>query len=281
MHKISLVPDTNVLISNLDVIQQIHSHGFAFMCTLNISRIVLGELDYQKARSKPARDAIKFIDAVADSLRVELEGRVDDRKIDVEVAYREGVDARNNDDKILNYALTLENPILLTNDVSFALKCSAHNVQTINLNKYKAEDAIAMISERLAYALSTPTYSAAPAPAPSPVPAPALAQPAMQSPDDDTLPRLMEGLKNTLEPTVHRILLARLGPGYYAHMPGAPSLVYYLELVLQNFSYFEPYFPAATCPVIVRLLAAISKNDLKAAEKYAKVIFTVCGRIPG
>ncbi len=137
MLKASIVPDTNVFISNLDMLRDLIKEKFPVLVTINISSIVIKELDTLKKMHTSARKAIRFIESHISDLNVEIEGKVDDRKIEVEYICEESIEEKNNDDKILNYALKLENPILLTNDIGFALKCQSFNILVIKVGKNK------------------------------------------------------------------------------------------------------------------------------------------------
>lgn len=138
MLKVSIVPDTNVFTSNLDIIQKIFDYEFPMICTINISRTVLDELDAGKTKNMNVRKAIRYIESIALSLKTEIEGRVDERKIDIEIPCEQSIEENSNDDKILNYVLKLENPILLTNDVVFSLRCVSFRIMVIKVSENTA-----------------------------------------------------------------------------------------------------------------------------------------------
>ena len=147
MLKVSIVPDTNILISSLSVVRELYEYDFPMLCTLNISKTVIRELESNKTRSKEARAAIRFLHSVASSPKIEIEGHIDDRKMEVELEPTEEIEPMNNDDMILNYILKLENPVFLTNDLAFSLKCTSHNIFSIVVENATTDALVAEIIE--------------------------------------------------------------------------------------------------------------------------------------
>lgn len=282
MGKASVVPDTNVLVSNLEAVRAVFNYEFPGICTLNISRTVIQELDGLKKKRKEARDAIKFIESVSLSLKTEIEGYIDDRKMDVEVEYKEAVRESNNDDRIMNYIFKLENPILLTNDVGFALKCQSFNIKVISMREATAEAVISRILEAMGEdvpardsvgdAVQSPT-----APAEGPVageqPDPGLRKAALES--------FKQNFKSAIEPRIHQILLREVGDTYTILLRGDLSLEFYLKFIVKNFFLFENYFPKNSVSFINALLGALKSENIEAVISNAKVVYVMFGLIPG
>jgi len=131
MYKFSIVPDTNVFIDNLELIKTFMASKFPINHSICIPRTVIQELDNLKLKKKEVRDAIKYIQSISLDFKVEIEGFIDERRLEVDLPYIKPIEEMNNDDKIINYILKLENPVFLTNDVSLRLKCQSYNIRTV------------------------------------------------------------------------------------------------------------------------------------------------------
>lgn len=300
MSKASIVPDTNVFISNLDVIKAVFNHKFPDICTLNISRTVLQELDGLKKEKKEARDAIKFIESISLSLKTEIEGHVDDRKIDVEVEYKEAVQESNNDDKIMNYIFKLENPVFLTNDVGFALKCQSFNIKVLSIKEDSASTVIFKILEILGTDQSGSLMQHHTIMTEIPLhpqtgricnkkeeekqhsdgkpQGEGTIDPNMQKIALDNFKR---DFKNAIEPRIQQILLKEIGEGYSVLLKGNLNLEFYLKLITKNFFLFKNYFPKNSVSFINPLLKALKNGDIEAVLSNAKVVYVMFGLIPG
>lgn len=140
MIRLSLVPDTNIFIDNLTFLSALVENELDFILKICISKIVISELDNLKNEKIDARRAIEFLYENSDNMNIEIEGRQDDRFIEVDYAKQEPIIPKNNDEMILNYCLSLENPIILTQDKGFILKCKSKNLYNINTAKYNIVD---------------------------------------------------------------------------------------------------------------------------------------------
>ncbi len=134
MKKISIIPDTNVLLSNLGFFINIIDIESDFIMAICISRTVLHEMDSLK-ENKKARKAIAFLSNKQEHSRLEFEGYDKSDQIEVDFEPKKPIKPNNNDEEILNYALSLENPIIISNDNNFNLKCKSHNTTCINVNQ--------------------------------------------------------------------------------------------------------------------------------------------------
>lgn len=286
MYKISIVPDTNVLMSNLDVINTIFQYEFPLIYTLNISRTVLKELDSLKNKKPEARAAIKFIQSIACSLKTEIEGHIDERKMELDIAGNTTIEETNNDDKILNYIFKLENPIFLTNDVALLLKSHSFNIKTIQIGNDRADIVILKILE--SFGLDNPHYNAS------------IIDSGLKSDDthvneqlkhieqynpalnqqvrpysSNELERLSQidkayqqaramafenikvNMKNIIEPIIHQILYKELGESYVILLREPLDLEFYLGLVVKNFFLFKSYLPKSSQNIICTFLKNI------------------------
>lgn len=131
MIRISIVPDTNIFMSHLDIIGRLYEDEFPVDVSMSISKVVLAELDYNKTRSVGAREAIRFIEKVYNTSSTELEGRLREDRVEVVSDTHPVTEIKNNDDRILDFASKQVHPIVLTGDKAFYLKCKCHNVESI------------------------------------------------------------------------------------------------------------------------------------------------------
>ncbi len=107
MFKISIVMDTNVMLSNLELIKQLYNCQMPLPYTINYSKTVVTELENLKKSKVEARNAIRFLESIVHSLKTEIEGRIDDRKVEGVMETRDPIKITNNDDKILNLVSTI------------------------------------------------------------------------------------------------------------------------------------------------------------------------------
>lgn len=247
MLKISIVPDTNVLLSDLELVKQLYTHHIPILYTVNFSRTVLEELDWQKTKMVEARNAIRFIESVSSSLKTEIEGKVDERRMDVEVEAREKIEPKNNDDRILNYCFQLENPILLTNDKAFILKCESFNIKSVKIDGLAVDEVIFSILKVTGLA----------------------DVPAM----DSYIERVKVVVEATIRPTIVMILYRELGESVTSALHQGSGLEFYLGLVKTNFNIFKNYISSQAPKVIDEFLSAIANKDVL---KVKKLLHPIC-----
>lgn len=277
MIKISIVPDTNVFISSLTVVEVILQHEFPWLCTLNISRTVLDELDSMKGSKQAARKAIKYIQSIALSLKVEIEGRIDDRKIDVEIECKESVKEKSNDDRILNYLFKLENPVLVTNDVSFSLRCQSFNIYVVSARENRADVVISRILSCFGVSEQGGEPTAGQVRETANGPGAAGISPLQ---DISNIENFKQEFKNLIEPIICQILLSEVGEGYRVLLTGPLTLEYYLEFMAGHYGLFKSYFPKNCCPVIEKFLAALRNRNMRQVSLNAKVLLVAFGFLP-
>lgn len=279
MDKISIVPDTNVFISELACIEGIVEYEFPGIATVNISKVVLQELDFLKSKKPQARKAIKFIDAMSHSLRIEIEGHIDNRKMEVIVECKGTVEENNNDDKIMNYLLKLENPVLLTNDVSFALKCKSHNIPTISVAKRES----AMVIEQLLAYFYQINRRFGVQPSHSIEWDTAKDKSALQvntEVSDSAIEEFTTAFKDAIEPRIHMILFKELGQNYRMTLRGELTLDYYLKFILNNKEIFKPYLSRNVNSIISKILAGLKAKNIKEIMANSKVLYVMLGLVP-
>lgn len=251
MLKISIIPDTNVLLSNLELIKELYNSKLPVLYSVNFSKTVLDELDKMKTKKAEARSAIRFIESISSSLKTEIEGKVDDRKVDVVVEGRGAIRPKNNDDKILNYCFQLENPIFLTNDKAFCLKCQSFNIKSIKVDDVKIEDLILSITKEFGIEHTK----------------------ALDEYRHRYIDRLKRTVEVTIQPTITEILCKELGNGFELVIRQDPTLEHYLEIVKTNFVIFRKYFPTHTPKIIDEFLVALRNED---TEKIKSLAHPIC-----
>ncbi|OQS55021.1 hypothetical protein EHP00_934 [Ecytonucleospora hepatopenaei] len=124
---LSFIVDTNVLVENFKFYKDLCFNAHKYEYVIYISKIVIKELDGLKKEHWGARKAINNLLANKNQ-RVFIEGVFQNEFIDVIIEENLRINAEKNDDKLLNFALTKENPILLTDDNVLLLKCQMHKV---------------------------------------------------------------------------------------------------------------------------------------------------------
>ncbi|ELA42357.1 uncharacterized protein VICG_00455 [Vittaforma corneae ATCC 50505] len=250
MLKISIIPDTNVLLLNLELVKGLYSSKLPILYSINFSRTVLEELDKMKAKKVEARNAIRFIESISSSLKTEIEGKIDDRKVDVVIETRETIQPKNNDDKILNYCFQLENPIFLTNDKAFCLKCQSFNIKSIKVENMGIEDLISSIMKKLGIEDAR----------------------ILKECRHGYIDRLKRIVEATIQPTIIEILYKELGDGFDLVVQQNPTLEHYLEIIKTNFIIFRRYFPTRTPKIIDEFLVALRNEDMEKAKDLAHPI---------
>ena len=252
MFKISIVPDTNVMLSNLELIKELFSCKMLTLpYTVNFSRTVISELERYKGSKVAARNAIRFLDSISVSLKTELEGKIDERKIEVEIEGRVPIKVSNNDDKILNYCFALENPIFLTNDKAFYLKCLSHNIKTIQIGSKNIKEIVSEILKQFGVSDLEKNKEA----------------------KNNYISRIKKSLKNTLLPTIILILQRELGLNYELSLDPDSELEYYLDFVAKNFYLFRNFLPAKTPEIIKNFLKILSNENI---EEIKAMIHPIC-----
>lgn len=287
MLKVSLIPDTNALMSNLPLIRDIMNYPFPITCTLNIARVVIQELDKLKTSKKEAREAVAYLASIALSIRTEIEGYVDDRKMAVEILGSTVISEQNNDDKILNYIFKQENPVFLTNDTAFALKCHSFNIFVI-MPRHNSSDFVIL---KILELFGIPMTEAVPVSAPAIKPV-ATAKPKTPSPvkaakkvgkvavttqvNTADMEIIENGLTQFIIPIIHQILYREVGEQYALLFIGRKlDLRFYLSLVIQNFYIFKPYLPKGTISIIQEFFSATKKKDSVKMRKEGEAIYAI------
>lgn len=251
MERISIVPDTNLLISHLNFIKYILNIDGPFYITIYIPRVVLGELDLLKTTHFEVREIIRFI---SDNLNraVEIEGHINTDKIEVEVFKKEyeKITEQNNDDKILNYINTLENPILLTNDVVLQLKCNSYNIPSFGLNDKNYLDTFNLILKTQGIQINL----------------------------EQKTEKYIQFEKIFYEITqkIKIIIINELGTDYILtiHENNFSGV---LDLVIDNFNIFNRYFPKYSKQYFIKLKKAIENYEIDNIHKYLKIIAAISG----
>lgn len=250
MFKISIVPDTNVLLSNIDIIKDLYNCEIPLLFTVNYAKTVLDELDNMKKKKVEARNAIRFIESVSNSLKTEIEGKIDERKIDIIIEGRDGIEPKNNDDKILNYCFQLENPIFLTNDKALLLKSQSFNIKAISIEGMTIKKLVSSILNLLG-----------------------IHNDEILGFKEGYLERLKKTLGNTIIPTIIQILYRELGDGYVLILKEDGDVLYYLELVQSNFFLFKNFLPSKSPQIIAEFLKSMSERNL---EKVKQMVHPIC-----
>lgn len=251
MIKISLVPDTNVLISNLDIIKKLYKCNLNVLYSINYSKTVIEELDNLKKKSVQARNAIKYIDEVSKDFKTEIEGKIDDRKMDVVVESSSLIKEKNNDDKILNYCLAIENPIFLTNDVILCLKCESVNLKCIKVEKKDIKKIVSEIHKIIGLQGDEKLKQA----------------------QCDLLEVIKDDIRRAIEPRILDILHKNLGENYKLLLNEPPTLEFYLKLVKNNFFLFKAFVPKGSANIIDEYLVLFKNKNI---NKIKELSGTIC-----
>lgn len=250
MFKISIIPDTNILISNLELIRGLYESGPPFPYTVNFARTVLEELDSMKTRKAEARNAIRFVEQVSGLIKTEIEGKIDDRKVEVVVEGRDTIDPKNNDDRILNYCCKLENPIFLTNDKAFYLKCQSFNIKAVLVDGESRNEVVPKILKEFSIEEAR----------------------SFQDLSENYIEKIKQLIKITIVPTIIEILRRELGENYEMILNKTFTLESYLELVLKNFFLFTNFLPARSKEIIREFLQKLRNKDVERVKELASPI---------
>jgi hypothetical protein len=313
MFKVSIVPDTNILLSELNLIKLLYSSKFPFIHTVNYSKTVISELEVKKTFKVEAREAIRFIEEISMSLQTEIEGKMDERKVEIEIIQRNPVIEKCNDDKILNYLFKLENPILLTNDKAFHLKCISFNIKSILIGKKKIGELITEICREFgmsgmdsddsidSVAMDNTKNDIERSIANAKAKKLKKTNAAVLKPENKTkntaktagkscgksdakagekvnqkavsISKIKNSLKNTLLPTIILILERELGLNYELSIDPDSDLVFYLDFVVKNFHLFRNFLPSKTVNIITKFLKSLNEGNI---EEIRQMIHPIC-----
>ncbi|KAL6122660.1 hypothetical protein NUSPORA_00186 [Nucleospora cyclopteri] len=246
MLKISVVPDTNVFISHLEFVNRLINANLPAYLTINVSKAVIEELDLFKKDQENASKAVKMI-LQNDSDRIELQGYKDERRVEVEVTSKGEVPVKNNDDRILNYAMELENPVILTNDQLFIVKCKTKNVRAISV---ESNDEITVLNGILNIVGIN-----------------------VKEVDDGVYDKL-EVLRCKLLPIIKEILFKELGQTYVLLIE-KEDLLFLLKLILDNFFLFKNYLPKTSRSLLNKFKKAVSMNNTENINKELPLIYSL------
>lgn len=250
MFKISIVMDTNVMLSNLELIKQLYNCQMPLPYTINYSKTVVTELENLKKSKVEARNAIRFLESIVNSLKTEIEGRIDDRKVEVVIETRDPIKITNNDDKILNYCFQLENPILLTNDKAFYLKCVSFNIKAIVVGNKSIKDLISAILQEFGM----------------------VGREAFKEVQSSYVSRIRASLKKTLLPSFFLIIQRELGVNYDLVVKPDEELDYYLDFVVKNFFLFRNFLPGNAPEIIKKFLKNLKEENIDDIKDMIHVI---------
>lgn len=250
MIKISIVLDTNVLLTRLDLVKELYACSLNACYTINFAKTVLNELDGLKKKNVQARNAITFIESVANLIRTEIEGKIDDRKMDIVVDERNPIVPNNNDDKILNYCFQLENPIFLTSDKAFILKCDSFNIKSIKVDNKNLNTIIKEIHK--AFGLNSPKKQ--------------------QEAKDAIIERMIHAIKETIEPVFIEILARELGPNYGVILDRNNAMDFYCDLIINNFCLFEDFLPHKSPKIFKEFKECVRCKNLPRLRQLAPII---------
>lgn len=259
MLKISIVPDTNVFMSQLDKIKRLCEDEFPVDVSMSVSKVVLRELDYNKGRSAEAREAIRFLEKVYNMPVAELEGKLKDDRMDVIEDSAPVAQAENNDDRILNFASKQVNPVLLTADKAFYLKSKCYNVESVLVQDMSYEDLKFRIL-RIYTEIEPMDIDDA----------------GLESDDE-----IRRHIRDRLLPVVLTIMERGIGKPYVQFFPDDVKLVtldFLLGLISKETRLFNPYLPRRSKNVIQDLRMKIKNahgEDLRDLGSQLLILFRV------
>ncbi|CAD25943.1 similarity to ribonucleoside diphosphate reductase (alpha chain) [Encephalitozoon cuniculi GB-M1] len=240
MLRISIIPDTNVFISHLDMIKGLYEDEFPVDVFMSISRVVLRELDYNKGKMVEAREAIRFLEKVYNAPITELEGKLRDNAMDVVDSAKLIPNAKNNDDEILNFASRQAHPVILTSDKAFYLKSKCYNVESILVHNLAYEDLKLRILK--IYTGVEP----------------------MDIDEDcsklDNDEKTKEQIRDKLFPVVLAIMEKGIGKPYILFFPNDLKMItldFLLGLIIKENYLFRPYLPRKSKEIVQNLRAKI------------------------
>lgn len=250
MLRISIVPDTNVFISHLDIVKRLYEDEFPVDVIMSISRVVLRELDYNKGKMMEAREAIRFLEKVYNAPITELEGRLRDSSMDVVDCAKLIPNTKNNDDEILNFASKQIHPVILTGDKAFYLKSKCYNIESVLVHSLGYEDLKLKILK--IYTGVEP----------------------MDIDEDSSKPgedeKTKEQIRDRLFPVVLTIMERSIGKAYVLFFPNDLKMItldFLLSLIIKENYLFRPYLPRRSKEIIQNLKEKI--KDAHGKELHA------------
>ncbi|KAF7683123.1 hypothetical protein TCON_1671 [Astathelohania contejeani] len=256
MSIINIIPDTNVLIKNLNLLKACLNHKSNVLIRICINKVILNELDSHKTSIQGARDAVRFVMKHIAGTRVVVEGYENPNFMELEYAGSRcltGKDVKDlqtgtNDDQILGYAIHQENPILLTNDKLLALKAKLYHLKYLLIEDIKEDEIIDKI-----YTIMNNKY--------------------LQTITNEStkIDKYIRQVLDVIIPIVEYLLRDKLGDVYKYYIPDNReeiSLDNILLIVVKHFHIFDDYIPRLSLKFIKDILKRIkenkiSKNDLE------------------
>lgn len=265
MVRISLIPDTNIFISHLDILNKFCDdsiEGLPVEFGICIPAIVIRELDFQKKDSHKARDAIRFIENLLPDMKVlRLEGFSNKADMDVVSGNLIVKDVENNDDKIIKYASQRVNPIILTLDKGLYIKAKTYDLKALLVSGLTYEEIKNKIIKD--YTKMEP----------------------MDIIDDHTDlssdSAIINHTKKKLLPVVLTIMQQAIGETYVLFFPDpyeSITLEYIVKLIIKEFFLFSPYLPKSSLKLVKELNEEINNNkgnDLKKSCSKLLMLFRI------
>lgn len=260
MLRISVVPDTNVFMSHLDMIKRLYEDDFPVDVFMSISKVVLRELDYNKNRSAEAREAIRFLEKVYNMSITELEGKLKDDRMDVVDESSPIPEVKNNDDMILNFASKQVQPIILTADKAFHLRSKCYNVESIMVQNLSYEELKFKILKIYTGIEPMDVDESC----------------GLQSDD-----KIKEHIRNSLLPVVLVIMEKSIGKPYILFFPDDLKMVtldFLLTLIIKENHLFHSYLPRKSKAILLDLKQKIKNahgEELKTLGSELLILFRV------
>lgn len=241
MQIISLIVDTNVLLCNLNIVKQLAIFENIVKFYIYVTKAVIVELDKLKMSMPEARDAINFL-YNTQCERIVLEGDTNTNIIEVDVGHVQKIEELNNDDKILNFAKTKEDAIILTNDHNFILKCINHKVDVVNLEHNKLEICLHEIFLRKKVVF-----------------------------DQKDTQNWRNFKAKQIQKAILSLIFKEFGD-YYAVEIYHNTLEGLLSCVYENFNIFQKYLSKHSKKDIWKLISAIKTQNIEEIEKYLEKV---------
>ncbi|TBU08088.1 PIN domain-containing protein [Hamiltosporidium magnivora] len=147
---IYIIPDTNVFLSNLDILKNIVKIKSKLKVCILVSSVILDELDNKKKRLVKAREAIRFIEILTKQKKLMIHNEFSEENINIqytsETKYLEdqsnNLKGGNNDEKILAVALHYHRCVVLTNDKVLNLKAEKASINCILIGEMTNDEFI-------------------------------------------------------------------------------------------------------------------------------------------
>lgn len=250
---ITIIPDTNIFINSLDVINHIVSDEHPYNIRVLVLSIILKELDKLKKDIKGARDAISFIkDCKSDKLHIE--GSVNDRSMEV----IDEVSTYNHknipaDLLIVEKAAILDHSIVLTADKNMILFCKSQNVKSIFVSNMTYDQ------------LKVDIY---------------LAHTDMEQMDivEDDIVCDKKLAEECLKPVVLKIIKEEIGPGVslYKEKIDSFSIEQLVNFIIKNFDLFENFIPRSSKSIFIKCNEELKKKgDVKRTLQNILTVFRI------